>query len=206
MKTGVPKQRGFHLQTMHVAFTLVEVMVAVSILSLVVLALIYSHLIGLRMFNVTATKLAASQGARAALDQVRDDIRSAKTVYVGTGDNTGFTNAAPGSAQIGNAVQIYPWASTNQFIRYYLDAAQQKLKRLTNGSAVVTIVASSITNRQAFQAEDFAGNVLTNNQNNRVILMSLEFYQWEFPVAQAAGGALYDYYRLQTRVTRRALE
>jgi hypothetical protein len=36
--------------------------------------------------------------------------------------------------------------------------------------------------------------------------MMLDFYQWEFPVAQAGAGAFYDYYHLQTRMTRRTIE
>jgi hypothetical protein len=41
--------------------------------------------------------------------------------------------------------------------------------------------------------------VLTNDQNNRVIRMNLEFYQWEF-------SDVYEYYRLQTKITCRAIE
>ena len=63
-----------------------------------------------------------------------------------------------------------------------------------------------VTNDIAFRAEDFRGQVLTNNQNNRVIRMILEFYQWEFPVATVGTNGLYDYYRLQTRITRRTIE
>jgi len=39
-----------------------------------------------------------------------------------------------------------------------------------------------------------------------VIRMMLEFYQWEYPLAAAGQGAMYDYYRLQTRITRRLIE
>jgi hypothetical protein len=57
-----------------------------------------------------------------------------------------------------------------------------------------------------FRAEDFRGNILTNDRNNRVIRMMLEFYQWEYPIASAGPGGMYDYYRLQTRITRRLIE
>jgi hypothetical protein len=61
------------------------------------------------------------------------------------------------------------------------------------------VVANFVTNLIPFRAENYLGQVLTNNQNNRVIRMNLEFYQWEFPEE-------YDYYGLQTKVTRRAIE
>ena len=52
----------------------------------------------------------------------------------------------------------------------------------------------------AFTAQDFSGNVLTNNQNNRVIHLTLEFYQ---PARFLLGA---DYYKLETSMTRRALQ
>lgn len=187
-------------------FTLAEMMSALAIFSLVIAAVIYSHLLGLRMFNITATKLGASQGARAALNQIRNDIRSAKALYVGNGNSTGFTNIPAGTPREGNALQIYPTTSTNIYVRYYLDLTDQKFKRCSSLSPLVEVMAPYVTNQIVFRAEDYAGNKLNTDQNNRVIQMNLEFYQWEFPVAQAGAGAFYDYYRLQTRMTRRTIE
>ena len=48
-------------------------------------------------------------------------------------------------------------------------------------------------------------NALTNDLNNRIIKMTLDFCQWELPSAQVPGG-YFDYYRLQTRMTRRTIE
>jgi prepilin-type N-terminal cleavage/methylation domain-containing protein len=186
-------------------FTLAEIMTAMALFSLVMVGVVYSHVLGLKMFNITSTKLSATFGARAALNQVRDDVRSGKTMYVGSGNRTGFTNVAGNNAREGNALQIYPNANTNVFVRYYLDARAGQLRRARNGGGE-TVVASYITNQLAFRAEDYAGNTLTNDQNNRVIRLYLEFYQWEFPLAGAGPGAAYDYYRLQTRVTRRTIE
>lgn len=188
------------------AFTLIDIMTAMLVFSLVVVALVYTHLFSLRMFNITYTKLNASADARKTLDLVRDEIRSGKTFYVGNGNNLGFTRIADGAAQEGNALLIYPTPSTNTYVRYYLDPVAQQLKRVVAGSTQPTIIARSITNQLAFRAEDFAGNVLTNNQNNSVVRMTLEFYQWEFPGGRRGAGAFFDYYRLQTRITRRAIE
>lgn len=178
-------------------------MVAMAIFSLVVLAVLSGQLFGMRLFNVTATKLSASQGARSALGRLRDEVRSGKMLYVGYGNAGSFTNIRNNQPQAGNALQIYPTASTNSFVRYYLDIGDQQLKRATSFGPP-GVIASYITNLNVFQAEDYAGNALTNDQNNRVISMTLEFYQWEFPVARV--GAYYDNYRLQTKMTRRTIE
>jgi hypothetical protein len=188
------------------AFTLTDLMTAMLLFSLVVLGVVYTHLFSLRMFRITVTKLSASAGARRSLNLVRDEIRSGKMLYVGHGDNLGFTRIADNSPQDGNALQIYPTASTNTYVRYYLDSANQELKRVVAGSTQPFIIARYITNQLAFRAEDYTGNALTNSQNNRVIRMTLEFFQWDFPAGRRGGGAYYDYYRLQTRITRRTIE
>ena len=41
------------------AFTLAEIMTAVGLFSLVVIGVVYSQLFGMRMLNITATKLSA---------------------------------------------------------------------------------------------------------------------------------------------------
>ena len=78
--------------------------------------------------------------------------------------------------------------------------------REASGSGQALVLAPFLTNQIAFIAEDFKGNTLTNDQNNRVIKVVLDFYQWEFPVAQAAAGAFFDSYHVQTRITRRTIE
>jgi hypothetical protein len=188
------------------AFTLAEIMTAMGLFSLVVIGVVYSQLFGMRMFNITSTRLGASDNARKVLNPVRDDIRSGKILYVGNGGSAGFTNIAQNGPRQGNALQIYPTTDTNVFIRYYLDTASQSLQRTASGTGQAQVLALYLTNQIAFVAEDFAGNTLTNDQNNRVIRMVLDFYQWEFPVAQVGGGAFYDSYHLQTRITRRTIE
>ena len=198
---GGPPSRGLRR-----AFTLTEILVAMSILLLVVTAVISSHLLGLKMFNIAATRLSASAGARATLNHLRDEIRSSKTVYVGAGSELGFTNVLDNQPQQGNALQIFPTTSSNLFVRYYLDASRQQLERLATGDLQPQVIARFVTNEVVFQAEDCFGNVLTNHQNNRVVHLTLDFYQWEFPVARVGGGAFYDLYQLNTRITRRAIE
>jgi type II secretory pathway pseudopilin PulG len=187
------------------AFTLAEMMVASAIFLLVLGSVISSHIFGLKMFNITSTKLIASREARAALNRVRDDIRSGRTLYVGQGTSAGFFNLATNTPRQGNAVQIYPGTNTNTFVRYFWDGSDQKLKRAASGTTQIDVIASFITNQVVFRAEDFLGNALTNDLNNRIVKMTLDFSQWELAPAQAAG-AYFDYYRLQTRMTRRTIE
>jgi type II secretory pathway pseudopilin PulG len=188
------------------AFTLTEFMVAMGLFALVIFAVIYSQIFGMKLFTMTSSKLTAANGARAVLNRVRDEIRSGKNMLVGNGDANSFSIVLSNAPDVGNALQIYPTAATNIFVRYYLDLSDQHLKRITNGSNQPEVLARYITNQIVFRAEDYAGNVLTNEQNNRVIRMTLQFYQWEFPVITAGQGGYYDYYKLETRMTRRTIE
>lgn len=188
----------------HAAFTLTEVMIAAGLFSLVMVGSILAHVTGLKLCAITQTKLKATHTARAALNRTRDDIRSATMIKVGNGNATSFSNISSNGLRQGNAVQIFPTASTNIWVRYYLDTSDQTLKRVANGG-VFEAIANNITNKIPFAAEDYAGNVLTNDQNNRVIRMTLEIYQWEFASLNRGGSNSYDYYRVQTKIARRAL-
>ena len=70
----------------------------------------------------------------------------------------------------------------------------------------VSIVANSITNQLIFTAEDFRGTIQTNNENNRVIGMTLQFYQIQYPIVLIGAGQYYEFYQMATKITRRALE
>lgn len=189
------------------AFTLTELLVTMALFSLVMAALFSAHLMGMRMRRVTETKLSATADARKSLNYVRDEIRMAKSLAVGTGNASSFTQIPNSSQQIGNSVQIYATTNTNSFVRYYIDASEQALMRVSSTNKTPQLIADSITNRLAFAAEDFQGNVLTNAQKNRVIRMALEFYQREYALGKNTNiSAQWDYFRVQTRVTRRAID
>lgn len=188
------------------AFTLPEMMIAMSILTLVLAGVLASHLFGVRLLEITKAKLGASDEARKALGDFITEIRSAKMIQIGSGGVSSFTEVADGAPQQGSAVQIYTTTNTSFYIRYFLDATARRLMRVTTGNSASTVVANCITNTQVFTSEDFAGNILTNNQNNRVIGLMLQFYQIQYPIVLIGPGNYYDYYQLRTRITRRALE
>lgn len=197
------------------AFTMTEMITVVGIFSLLAAATVSSQLFGLRLYSISGTKLTVTGEARSALNRVRDEIRSGKLIYVGNGDSSSFTLIPDNSPQVGNALKICATTDTNSYVYYYMDATNSRFKRMVSSNSFVQVVANHITNLLVFQAEDFQGNAVTNYQNNRVIRMTMEFYQPVFPTtptaqtspaAQVTSGGMYDYFRLQTRVARRAIE
>jgi hypothetical protein len=165
----------------------------------------------MRVYTLAATKLVATGSARQAMNDIRDEIRDANTVYIGncSSDWTTYADITNGSQQ-GNAVEIYPTTNSTPYLICYLDSttSTNRLMLYSSSTATVQELASYITNLVVFDAEDLYGNVLTNNQNNRVIRMTLQFSQWEYPIAHIGGTNYnsYDYYQLRMRATRRAIE
>ena len=188
------------------AFTLPEIMVVMVIFSLMVMTLVAVQLFGMRIHRIAETKLAATASGRKAINNVRDEVREAKLLFVGNGDQNSFTKIPDNLQHIGNALQVCPTTNETKFTRFYLDTNDHCLKAITSTNNKPWVVATHVTNQMVFRAEDFRGIILTNERNSRVIRMTLEFYQWEYPIASAGPGGMYDYYRLQTRMTRRLIE
>ncbi|HUA65646.1 MAG TPA: type II secretion system protein [Alphaproteobacteria bacterium] len=218
-----------HLKQGVRAFTLVEMMVALAVFTLVILMTVGTQIYATRVYTLAATKLSATSTARAALNDVRDQIREGQIVnignYIASGpdpDATNFTPITDGNLQEGNALVIYPSSSDRStFTIMYLQPGTGTNFAMTSSASTNYLileayksgqltasndVANFITNQIVFTATDYTGtNILTNNVNNRVIQVSLFFSQWEFPIAfiGSNGFNAYDYYRVQTRVTRR---
>jgi hypothetical protein len=151
-------------------------------------------------------KLDATDQARAFLGTLSYEIKSAAVIKIGSGNLNSFTEVGINTNQVGNAIQIYPDSDTNIFIRYYLDTTANTVNRWVNSNSVVAIMASSVTNQSIFSAQNFAGTVLTNNQNNRVIGMTLQFYKKEYSNGGSTNGTkASDFFQLSTRITRRAI-
>jgi hypothetical protein len=161
---------------------------------------------GLKMVQFVQPKLNASDDARKAVSLLTDEIRSAFDVKVGNRNGTTFTPIAPFTAQRGNAIRIYPSNNTNEYIFYFWDVNDTSLKRTTNNATFTSVIAGSVSNELVFAAEDFAGNVLSRNENNFVIAATLQFYQLQYPKVAVGPGQYYDWYQLQCRVTRRAMD
>jgi type II secretory pathway pseudopilin PulG len=207
-------------------FTLVEMMISTWVYLVLFLAVFIAiQVFALRLYTLAATKQAATAASRKALNALRDSIREAKTVDIGTCNFTpdSFNSLGTSSSQIGNAMKIYPGTNLSIYNMFYLNTTNTTtncvlIEAVVTSNALNTAlvtnkytVASYVTNQDIFSAMDFQGNVLTNDQamNNRlVIAVKLQFYQWEYPIAVVGGTGLnaYDYYQLRTRITRRAFD
>lgn len=188
------------------AFTLVEVLITMVTVTIILGAAMAAYMYGLKMVQFVQPKLTASDDARKAVSMLTEEIRSAFDVKVGNRSGTAFAPVAPFTLQQGNAIRIYPTPSTNQYVFYFWDVNDKTLKRTTNNASFTAVIAASIRNELIFAAEDFAGNILTNDNNNRVISTTLQFYQLQYPVVAVGPGNYYDWYELQCKVTKRTLD
>ena len=181
------------------AFTLPELLIAVTIFLLVVTAVLSANLFGLSIFQIAQNKLTTTDSVRATVGKITDEIRSCSTTYVGNVSNGVFVALPNGTPQSGQGLLIYPTTNTASFIIYFINASDQTFRRTTGSLNSTTVLATSVTNTVVFSAQDCLGNILTNSQNNRVILLDLVFSQPQ------RFGVVPEYYKLETAVTRRAL-
>jgi|SRR5208283_3186511 len=181
-------------------FTLPEILIATMVFLLMVAGIIAANLFGLRMFQVTETKLNVTTWSRETVEEITGEVQACNTAWVGDITNGVFAGLLDGETQQGTALLIYPNANTTNYILYFVNPSDQTFRRTTDQPGTAEVLADSVTNIMVFAAQDFSGNVLTNNQNNRVIHLTLEFYQ---PARYLQGA---DYYKLETSVTRRALQ
>jgi hypothetical protein len=213
MKTLLSSQPNPTRRHRTAAFTLAEMMVCVGIfLGIFTGVVVGVQLFGMRIYTLAATKLTATEDARKSLNYLRSQIRSAKLVYVGTYANGSFSRIASGLPQTGNALEIF-FSDTNATpgvrpLIYYQATANSKTGIFSVSNNVVNVVANYVTNYYVFTAEDYQSQVLTTYDNNPVIRVTLQFYQWEYPIGIIGtnGVNAYNFYRLQTRISRRAKE
>jgi hypothetical protein len=209
-------------------YTLVEVLLSAGIyLFILVGVLVAIQIFALRIYTIGATKLVATGGSRKALNQIRDDIRQAKLLQVGSADNLGnFTPFMGTNSAVGNALAVFSTTNLSApFSLYYLQtntisgvSSNVLLWVSVTASSVVTnSLAAYITNLDIFAAEDWNNwpatgtpvTIVSNAMlNNQVYSIKLQFWQWEYPIAVVGGSGLnaYDYYQLRTRIYRRAID
>ncbi len=181
-------------------FTLPEVLISSTLFIFVISGVLFGHLFGLSMFRITGTKLAATDAARKVTGKIADEIQTCKSTWIGNVKNGVFEALLDGEKQQGAGLLIYPTTNKANFIIYFVNSSDKTFRRTTSKPDSAVILAESVTNTVVFRAQDYLGSVLTNNQNNRVIHLNLEFYQPQRYMQVA------DYYKVETSVTRRALE
>jgi len=184
------------------AFTLTEMMVTLAIFGLVVTAMVSLQIFGFKLNALTSTQLLLSEGSLTALDQIRNQIRSATNAVLIGNFNTGssnFTAVANGSLAIGNAVQVSN--SPTSFVTYYLNTNTHILYELRSGAGSRPMfLAPSVINAQPFDSEDCFGNTnLAGSVWTYTIKMTLLFSNADFLLPTK----VYDTYRLESRATPR---
>jgi Tfp pilus assembly protein PilW len=212
------------------AFSLVEMMVAVTVFFLLIVATVSVQIYATRVYTLAAAKLKVTGQARVTMNDIRDQVRGARQVYVGSyastpgNSPTNFAPATDGTPQQGNALMIYPTLANNSFTLVYLQALTNNgsvtvsgapipngtnalvLLTYTNGAMEMSNnVADFVTNQIVFDAENFLGTELTNSENNYLIHMTLDFSQFAYSIASMGSNQFnaYDYYQLNTVITRR---
>ncbi|MGD0251736.1 MAG: hypothetical protein ABSC01_03455, partial [Verrucomicrobiota bacterium] len=202
-------------------FTLAEMVITVGVFLFIFTGVWISiQIFGLRIYALAATKLVATAGGRQALNHIRDQIREGKMVYVGTCSSVSSSSfqLITNAPQQGNALIIYPTTNATAYSVYYLDTSTGTnclvQFNATNVAGNWTITYTNtltkyVTNQIVFDARDWNNNIVMSEQSldNRLLIeVTMQFSQWEYPIAFVGGVGLnaYDYYQLRTRVFRRA--
>ncbi|HMP83529.1 MAG TPA: hypothetical protein PKA41_12585 [Verrucomicrobiota bacterium] len=183
------------------ALTTTELIVTMAIFSMVMMGAIQLHLFGLRQNEIVEARLGASDQARGMFAWMVEEIRGAKRWQIGDGSETEFTPVANGLAQQGSALQLYPTTDTNVFIRYYFDPDEKALRRTQSGVDDSRLIAAHLTNSVFFTAEDHRGNIKTNLTYKSAIGIRFEFFQYQYPTTVVGEGYLFNYYKLEYKVT-----
>jgi hypothetical protein len=177
-----------------------------TLTTFVVGEVVYSHIMGGRLMQFAAAKLGASDSARKAFGKLQDEIRAATVIQIGDGTATSFTAIPNGTAMQGRAIQIFPTTNNNWWIRYFYVTNNSELRRVTSSNSAPQLIASYVTNAVLFSKEDYLGNTLSADTGNSAVNVRLQFYQLSYPMTKVGTNNFYEYFQLQTRITRRILQ
>ncbi|SPE59208.1 conserved hypothetical protein [Verrucomicrobia bacterium] len=206
-------------------FTLAEMMIAVAIFIMVIVAAIYIQIFGLEFDEICNSKMGATELARTGFDDLMNDIRGAKIWLIGSGGISNsyavFTPVANMATIVGNALQLFPSPTTNSpYILYYFDTntacstnAQGRLCRLvsTNNNQIYTwkpvvqyltnTTPATTTNSMFFHAENYMGQIMNDYQYKYVIVTTMEFSEYQFPTTKVGSNQYFNYYRMRLKAT-----
>src|ERR1039457_2867665 len=155
-------------------FTLAEMVITVGVFLFIFTGVMVAvQIFGLRIYTLAATKLVATAGGRQAMNQIRDQIRGGKMVYVGNCSspiNSSFALIGTTNAQQGNALIIYPTTNLTWYSVYYLDTSTTTncLVQFNVSNSVTTYtktLAKYVTNQIVFDMEDWQTHIVTNEQS-----------------------------------------
>jgi hypothetical protein len=195
-------------------YTLVEVMLASGIFTMMFAALYTAQMIGMRLGGLVDSKSGASDASRYALQKLPTDIRSAKMWFIGNLSGTNFIAITNGPLQ-GPALELCQYSVGTQFTIYYFTNAGNNngmlMRTYTSNWSPVVICSNLINtayfpNGMTFTAENYAGQKQTNSITNvntfkNIIHVTLQFCQFQYPLTVVGTNGLYDYYKLEFRAT-----
>lgn len=193
-------------------FSLTEFLLATGITIIMLGGVIYTHLMGQNLHLWSMAKVGSNDQSREVLARLQDEVRAAKTIKIGNVTNGVFRTPPLGRPQIGQSLQIYLTTNEANYIEYRLAnfSTGLQLRRAEmrgRNTAVSRTVATHLTNNPAlFAFEDFRGIALTEPPANKIVAITLDFKQFQYPITQVGSDYYYDYYRLQTRISKRAVE
>jgi prepilin-type N-terminal cleavage/methylation domain-containing protein len=184
--------------------TLTEMMVTMSVFGLLVIGLVYTSLFCLGLDELSNSKAGATEAARHGFDQLSGDIRSAKMWFIGSGSQSSFSPCGNATNQIGNALRVHYTNDTNSFVVYFYDTNACALYRYTNGMSTSKMVVNGLTNvsgsSMSFQAQRYDGTTLSDLQFKYVIVSTLEFAQYQYPLTKVGPNYFYNYYKIQLKL------
>ena len=195
--------------------TLVEVMMAMTVMLFVLAAIVIANLIGLKENAYMCSKAGASNTSRRAVNNMLSDIRMAKGFLIGTASPTNFTALTGNTNGIlqGTALQLYPvLISTNEsidytkYIQYTFDLSHTNVNngmlwRYVSTNNTTTLIASNLINTLYFLSENYAGQPNYSTTYKCVIHTTLQFCEFEYPLTMVGTNYLFDYYRIDCRAT-----
>jgi hypothetical protein len=189
-------------------FTVAELMIASATLVLVFGAMIAVNLWGLSMTQRSEIWLLTGDDARKTMGMLHEDVRTAYSIYVGSGSLAGFTNAGASNIQAGNAMLVYASTNTNKWTLYYFDSPSSTLYRTNwDGTAIGDfrmVTANPVTNdNYIFTMQDYLGNVLSNATPYPVIAVYLSFTKLQNPEIEIAPGSPVDFYQINSKIAPR---
>jgi hypothetical protein len=193
-------------------FSLTEFILASGITVIMLGGVIYTHIMGQNLHHWSMTKVGANDQSREVLFRLQDEIRAAKNVQIGYFTNAQFRTPTLGQRQVGQTLRIFPTTNDANYVQYRLASFStgMQLRRAEisgSGRTGGRTVATHLTNNPAmFAFEDFWGTPLTELSANRIVAVTLDFKQFQYPITQVGSNYYYDYYRLQTRISKRAVE
>jgi hypothetical protein len=176
-------------------------MVVSALFGIMVAGSVYCQMFGMRQDQWVNSKIGATEMARLGFNDLANDVRSAKVWDIGNGNLTSFTGIPQGSNQRGNVLKLCMTTDTNRYYVYYFDTNKFKLYRGHSGSTNTTCVAQSLTNTMYFQVQNYHGDNATDLTHKNVINVVMQFCQYQYPITRIGPGCLYDYYKMEMRLT-----